>query len=96
LYTAVKNNPRESKRDWMLRSFDFAGKDHPDNLHFKVWQDDYHPVCLNQQGMFEQRMEYLHQNPVKAGWVWEPQHFKYSSAIDYNDEKPGLLPLVIF
>lgn len=42
--------------------------------------------------MLKQRMRYLHDNPVRAGLVWEPHHYKYSSAIDYCGGK-GLLAL---
>ncbi len=38
-------------------------------------------------------LDYLHENPVKAGYVWEAQHYKYSSAIDYYTEGKGLLPI---
>ena len=31
----------------------------------------------------EQKLEYIHYNPVKAGIVEKPEEYKYSSAIDY-------------
>jgi len=31
----------------------------------------------------EQRLDYLHDNPVKEGWVEHPEDYSYSSAIDY-------------
>lgn len=31
----------------------------------------------------EQKLEYLHNNPIKEGFVFEPHEYKYSSAIDY-------------
>jgi hypothetical protein len=40
-------------------------------------------------------MAYLHHNPVKAGLVWEPWHYKYSSGIDYYTKEKGLLELVL-
>ncbi|MHB8207475.1 hypothetical protein [Mucilaginibacter sp.] len=45
--------------------------------------------------MMDQRLDYLHNNPVKAGVVWEPQHYKYSSAVDYYSDDKGLLPIEI-
>jgi hypothetical protein len=42
--------------------------------------------------VIEEKLEYIHQNPVKAGWVAEPQHFLYSSAKDYAGEK-GILKI---
>jgi hypothetical protein len=35
----------------------------------------------------EQKMDYLHNNPVEAGFVSEPQHWKYSSVGDYVGSK---------
>ena len=45
--------------------------------------------------MVAQRLAYLHQNPVKAGIVFAPEHYVYSSAIDYAGGK-GLLELAAF
>jgi putative transposase len=36
---------------------------------------------------------YIHQNPVEAGFVNEAEHWKYSSAIDYCGGK-GLLDVL--
>jgi len=33
--------------------------------------------------MVDQRLNYLHQNPVVAGFVEEPEHWKYSSVAKY-------------
>ena len=40
--------------------------------------------------MMLQKLEYIHLNPVKPGFVDEPEHWRYSSA--RNDQgKPGLV-----
>ena len=33
--------------------------------------------------MMEQKRAYLHNNPVKRGWVGEPEHWRYSSAHEW-------------
>jgi putative transposase len=43
--------------------------------------------------MLNQRLDYLHQNPVEAGFVNEAEHWKYSSAIDYSAGK-GIIPII--
>ena len=43
--------------------------------------------------MIEQRLNYLHENPVAAGMVTEAQYYKYSSATDYYEEGNGLIPI---
>lgn len=41
--------------------------------------------------MMQQKMDYIHENPVNSGIVLEPQYYKYSSAVDYYTEEKGLL-----
>lgn len=46
--------------------------------------------------MLEQRMNYLHENPLRAGFVTAAQYWLYSSAVDYYTEnEKGLLGLVL-
>ena len=44
--------------------------------------------------MLRQKIEYIHQNPVRRGYVDEPTHWRYSSARNYVGE-PGLAPVTI-
>ena len=90
---AIMNNPQESRKNWMLNMFGFYGKTNSNNEENQFWQEEYHPIMLDTQEKLIERFNYLHNNPVSSGLVWLPQHYKYSSAIDYLDEKPGLLPL---
>ena len=39
--------------------------------------------------MFKQRINYLHENPVRAGIVYKAQDYVYSSAIDYYTTMKG-------
>jgi len=45
--------------------------------------------------MYDQRLNYIHWNPVTAGFVAESWHWIYSSATDYFSEKKGPLDLII-
>ena len=88
----IKNN-KESKKDWLINLFKEAGKKNSDNSIFQFWKQNYHPIELSYPFILNQRMNYLHNNPVKAGLVWEPWNFKYSSAIDYYTNEKGLLEI---
>lgn len=88
---AIKESNTESRKEWMLNIFNFAGKCNSNNKHFQFWKQDYHPVELNTPARLKQRLDYLHNNPVKWGLVWEPWHYKYSSAVDYYTNERGLL-----
>jgi hypothetical protein len=45
--------------------------------------------------VYNQRVNYLHWNPVIAVFVTEPWHWKLSSATDYFTAEKGLLDLII-
>ena len=62
-----------------------------ESLH-KVWQDGNHPVLLDTNKMIEDRLHYIHHNPVEAEFVDEPEYYWYSSARDYAEQK-GLLEI---
>ena len=44
--------------------------------------------------MLKQRLEYIHNNPVKRGYVDLPEYWCYSSARDYM-EQASLVPIVL-
>ncbi|MFD2284716.1 transposase [Pedobacter petrophilus] len=71
-------------RDWLLNKFSFAAKIHAKSDEFKFWQDGYHPISLETNLFIEQKLDYIHRNPVEAGFVYEPEHYVYSSAINYS------------
>ena len=90
---AIQENEKESRKEWMLNIFSFTGKNNNSNKDFQFWKQDYHPMELNTKEKMKQRLDYLHENPVRSGLVWEPSHYKYSSAIDYYTDQHGLLPV---
>jgi putative transposase len=95
LIDAIINNTSESRRENMLQVFEAEGKKSSSNFRFKFWEHENHPVLLNTEAAYLQRLNYLHYNPVTAGFVTEPWHWKYSSAIDYYMKEKGLLDLVV-
>ena len=90
---AIEDNPQESRRDWMMNMFAFTGRNNGLNKNMQFWQNDYHPIELNSSEKIEQRLNYIPENPVRAGLVWTPPDYKYSSAIDYYTNQKGLIPV---
>ncbi len=43
--------------------------------------------------MAHQKLDYIHYNPVEAGFVIKAEEWKYSSALDYYSGK-GLLEVI--
>jgi putative transposase len=84
----------ESRREWMLYRFEYAGKFNNKIKDYKFWQDGNEPKEIHTNEFLDQKLNYVHNNPVEAGIVSEPEHYLYSSAIDYVGGK-GLLEVII-
>ena len=95
LLDAIIKNPKESRKESMLNIFETAGKKSSIYFRFKFWEHENNPVMLDSELLFNQKLNYLHWNPVTAGFVSEPWHWRYSSAIDYFTKEKGLLDLVV-
>jgi putative transposase len=90
---AIQNNTKESRKEWMVWMFGRAGKRNSNNKDFQFWQQDNHPVELNTNVMCNERLEYLHNNPVRAGIVYSPQDYVYSSGMDYYTSLKGRITI---
>jgi REP element-mobilizing transposase RayT len=90
---AIEENQKESRREWMIWMFKRAGSKNENNKVYQFWIQDNHPVALLNEVMGKQKLDYLHQNPVRSGYVWTASEYKYSSAINYSTEQAGLLPV---
>jgi len=83
-----------SRKSWMLWLFLSAGKENPNNKNYQFWQQDNHPVELETNHFIDQKLSYIHNNPVEAGFAEYPEDYYLSSARDYNG-KQGLLPILL-
>ncbi|MGB3181154.1 MAG: transposase [Cyclobacteriaceae bacterium] len=90
---AIIENQQESRRAWLLYMFEWHGQQNPHNKQYQFWQQDNKPIELSDNKMMDQRLHYIHMNPVKDGIVAEPEHYLYSSALDYAEGK-GMIPVV--
>jgi putative transposase len=59
----------------------------------QLWQEGSHPKEIQSDEMMVQKLEYMHNNPVKRGYVDDPVHWRYSSARNYAG-MPGLIDIV--
>jgi len=84
----------ESRREWMLNQFEYSGKNDKKIKDYRFWQEgnDTQEIYLNDY--FNQKLNYIHENPVKVEFVNRPEDYRYSSAIDYAGGK-GLLDVMI-
>ena len=79
----VIDSNAESRRLWMLHQFACYASRHSHNENYQIWTNSSHPEALYSSEMTLTKLHYTHQNPVRAGWVVEPEYYLYSSAINY-------------
>ena len=94
IIATIKTEISESRSEWMLNRFEYSGKNDKKIKNYRFWQEgnDAQGIYLNEY--FEQKLNYIHYNPVKAEIVNRPEDYRYSSAIDYAGGK-GLLKVVV-
>lgn len=84
----------ESRRKWMLNQFEFARRYNPKIKDYKFWQDGNEAKEIHTAEFLQQKVDYIHMNPVVAEIVEEPHHYLYSSTIDYSGGK-GLIDVIM-
>ena len=83
LLKAVFENPQESRREWLLEMMSREGKKNSNNERYQLWQQHNQPILLDKADIFEQKLNYIHDNPVKEEIVCNSEDYLYSSARDY-------------
>ena len=73
----------ESRRDWILKLFAHAANSHERNENYQVWTHENHPEEIFSPEFTFRRINYIHNNPVRAGIVENAEDYLYSSARDY-------------
>ena len=92
LRSGITDNKSESRKEWILWMMKRAGTKNSNNKDWQFWQQDNHPIALYNEVITKQKLDYLHLNPVVAGFVTRAEEYTYSSAIDYYGRK-GLLDI---
>lgn len=52
---------------------------------YKVWQTGFHAEILYSSYFIQQKLQYIHNNPVKEGIVVKPEDYLFSSARNYAE-----------
>ncbi|MCW3084798.1 MAG: transposase [Bacteroidetes bacterium] len=87
LITQIESNSQESRKDWLIHMFKFYGRGNSQNEEVQFWQNGNHPIELRSWEVIKQKINYLHNNPVKQGIVANPQDYIYSSAYEFSEIK---------
>ena len=60
---------------------------HKSDRTYQVWQEGSHPQQIQGRAMLQQKLDYVHMNPVRRGYVDDPTHWRYSSARSYAGQE---------
>lgn len=79
----ISENPQESRKEWLLWFMERAGLKNSNVKNRQFWQQNNKPIELWSNEVIQQKLDYIHNNPVESGFVKEPHHWKYSSASNF-------------
>ncbi|MFD2561870.1 REP-associated tyrosine transposase [Aquimarina rubra] len=84
---AIQDNPQESRKEWLLEMFAKAGKERSNINTYQFWQHHNKPIELWTDKVIQQKVDYIHNNPVQSGFVTDTVDWKYSSARNYQGDQ---------
>lgn len=89
----IEENIQESRKELLLWMFEKAGKKNSNVKNRQFWQQNNKPIELWSLKVFEQKLNYIHNNPVISGFVTNPIDWKYSSARNYGNNDDTILEI---
>jgi putative transposase len=92
LRKAIEEHPGESRREWIVWLMERACMRNSNNNEWQLWQQHNKPIEIVNNDMFYQKLNYIHKNPVEAGFVENEEDYLFSSARDFYNKK-GLIDL---
>lgn len=81
----IVDHMKERHANDYLRLLRISKKAHKEDQQYQVWQEGNHPQELASEKIMQQKMEYIHNNPLDRGYVEDPTHWMYSSARNYAE-----------
>jgi len=80
---SIQTNDMESRKRWLLWLFTNEKATETKPATYRFWQPDNHAeICFSPSFMW-QKLDYIHNNPVRSGIVSKAEDYIYSSASDY-------------
>ena len=83
---------RDCKADRLLRLLEICKRKHKKESIYQIWEEGSHPQIIENESVLIQKLDYIHQNPVMRGYVDLAEHWRYSSARDYDGQE-GLIDI---
>jgi hypothetical protein len=67
----------------LLAHLRFFKRAHKADREYQFWQEGVHAELVFSEAMMREKLDYIHANPVKRGYVALAEHWRYSSAANY-------------
>ncbi len=83
---------QENGQTKILKQLKFYKKRHKTERNHQFWEEGSHPQEIQGREMLHQKLDYIHQNPVKRGYIDNAEDWRYSSARNYAG-KDGLIEI---
>lgn len=84
---SILENPRESRKEFLLDFFKKEAEISSNVKHYQFWRHDNKPIELWSNKVIQQKIDYVHNNPVEEGLVYKAEDYVYGSASDYAGQK---------
>ena len=91
----VLNNTLERRGEWLEVIFRYHAKYNSNNTTYQVWTQRNYSKATIFPKFTMQKLNYIHNNPVKAGIVDSSVDYPYSSARNYDLRTDILLPVTL-
>jgi REP element-mobilizing transposase RayT len=92
---AIIDNPKGSRREWLLEQFKKSGEKSSNVNKYQFWRHDNKPIELWSNKVIDEKINYIHNNPVEDGLVYKPEDYVNSCAKDYAGEIGMIEKLVV-
>lgn len=94
-YTARKiiDSAESENNTWLLRQLQEEKKNFKGDRMHQLWQEGFHPQRIQSEAMMLQKIKYIHNNPVRRGYVDDPTSWIHSSARNYLKDDHSILEI---
>ena len=82
---ATIGNIKESRKEWLEMVFRYHARFNKRAGEKQLWTHENHAIELSNNDMINSKLNYIHENPVRSGWVANPEDYLYSSARNYTE-----------
>ena len=81
--TSILKTMKTKGMKTLLQELAYYKLRHKVDQEHQLWQEGSHPQIIESAEVMWQKIEYIHNNPLRRGYVDDPTHWRYSSARSY-------------